>query len=51
MKISNGTKVTVTDPRNGKKASGIVKWVSPTHKTFTAILADGFTTYNFAQEG
>lgn len=47
MNVNPGDKVTTIDPRTGKKASGTVQWVSPTKKSYTVVLADGFVTYDF----
>lgn len=46
-----GSTIATLDPRTGKKASGTVKWISPTGETYMVVLADGYLTYEFPREG
>lgn len=48
--ITSGATIKVTDPRTNTETTGSVDWVSPTHKTFRVVLADGFKTYAFSKE-
>jgi len=48
--IVSGSTIKVTDPRTKATATGTVDWVSPTHKTYRVVLADGFKTFEFAKE-
>ena len=45
MKI--GDAVTTIDPRTKKPTTGTVKWVSPTKKSYTVTLPDGYIAYDY----
>lgn len=47
MNINPGDKVTTIDPRSKKKVTGTVRWVSPTKKSYTVVLPDGYIAYDY----